>query len=395
VLNPLKERTDWKTPIWGAILILLGALILLSPLGVGQPSQYGFAAGKVPPNVQFALVQLKLRPDDASVILNTAEVLIDQGRLDGNSEAVAAADTMLASMVGHTELAPALRLRAIAQQYLHNFDEALDLLDRTLAIDSQDASALLTRANILLVQGKLSEAQKACQSLSSVRRYDLFVLCDTTAKAIGAEVSAAAQRLTNLIDSGRMDPALEGYAYSVLGEIAMFRGDDMKAQSLLEKAQMSDPENLRIRMLHADSLLNLNRFERAIEVLNVSADTDSLLVRRAIAYKRAGKTEALAGATEEMDRRIQGNLRTNHTGHAREESLYYLEVLGDPAKALERANINWEFQREFEDARLLLESATAANSAGDADKVRTWMRDENVTVSGLVSRLNEVGLNPE
>ena len=148
-------------------------------------------------------------------------------------------------------------------------------------------------------------------------------------------------------------------------------------------------------MLHADSLLNLNKPEAALAALDVSANTDSLLVRRAIAYKQAGKTEELAQASKEIDSRIQGNLRAEHTGHAREEALYYLEVINSPSKALERANINWKFQREFEDARLLIDAATAANSTADAKKVQTWMRNENVTIPGLVSRLQKAGLTAE
>lgn len=393
--NSVKRRADWQMPLLGILAILAGGMMLISPMGMGTPNLYGFALDNLPITAQDALKQIKLEPDNPSVVLNAAEVLIEHGRLVGNSATVAAADAMLVSFPSTNSMARALRLRAIAQQYLHNFDEALALIAKSLEIDSSDATVFLTRANILVVQGKLGEAQRACRAIASALRYDLFILCDTTVRAIGPQASVVAWRLRDLLDIGRMDSALTGYAYSVLGEIAMFQGDDKKAQKLLEKAQTLDPENLRIRMLHADSLLNLSKYREALMVLYDSADTDALLVRRAIAYKHSGNKEALARAVKEIERRIQGNIRAQHTGHAREESLYYLEVLNEPLKALERANINWTVQREFEDARLLLDAAISADSIDDVKKIESWMREENVTAPELVIRLNKAGLHTD
>ena len=395
MLNFLTTITDYKTPLLGTLSLFFGGLILVSPLGTGLSEQYGFPADQIPPSIQLALRDIQSNPDDPPIVFNAADVLITQGRIAGNSEIVAVADTILAAMSETANNPRALKLRAVATQYLHDFDKALALLDQSLAIDKLDPSAILTRANILLVQGKLSAAKAACRSLVRAQRFDLFMLCDTSAKAIGPEATISAQRLSDFVELGRMDSALEGYAYSVLGEIAMFQGDNIEAQRLLEKAQMLDTTNLRIRMIHADSLLNLGRPEDAIEVLNVPANTDSLLVRRALAYKRAGKKRTLARASKEMELLIQGNLNAGHTAHAREEALYFLEVSNDYPEALKRANINWQLQREFEDARLLLDSAKAANALSEAEKVRTWMRDENVTAPELVSRLEALGLGLE
>jgi len=383
----LKQDHPAKAPLIGVGLALAGCLLLISPLGKGVPGQYGYAPGQTPPAVQAALDKYNSDPTNSATTVETARILINQGRGSGNADIVVKADTMLSALSGRENMAEALKLRAISQQYLHNFDEALKLLDLSLALKGDDATALLTRANILLVQGKIKEAQLACRHLGAAKRLDLLLLCETTAKALGPEADSMAARLNTVITSGRMDPALTGYAYSVLGEMAMFQGDNDLAEDQLEKAQSADPENLRIRMLHADSLLEIDEPEAAVKAMDVPAQTDAFLLRRAIAYKRSGQAEALSRVSNEMDRRIRTNARINHIGHAREEARYFLKVKNDPTKALERAKINWQVQREYEDAWIYIEAAKAAGKPKEADVVREWMSVQGVEASGLVKRL--------
>lgn len=385
----LKKEDRYQTPILGVFLALAGGLLLISPLGMGQSGQYGYGPGGMPPEVRSVLEEYQAEPEDSATALNTARALINEGRLTGNAEIVAKADDILSSISGRGNMTEALKLRAISQQYLHNFDEALSLLDLSLSFDGKDATALLTRANILLVQGKIEAAKEACLPLGSAGRYDLLLLCETTAQALGPQAQDAADRLNAVLKTGRMDPALIGYAYSVLGEIAMFQGDNALAQSQFEKAQAADPQTLRIRMLHADSLLALQQPEAALKALDVPVETDAFLLRRALAFKQAGQVEQLSDVSEEMDRRIRANFRVGHNGHAREEARYFLNVKEDPANALERASTNWQAQREYEDAWLLIDAAKAAGRPEAAEPVRDWMKAQNIVAPGLVSRLPE------
>jgi tetratricopeptide (TPR) repeat protein len=383
----LKSHNNFKAPILGVFLALAGGMLLISPLGKGLSGQYGYAPGDMPPEVQSALEDYKSEPEDRQIALKTARALINEGRLTGNAEIVAKADSILSSISGRENMTEALKLRAISQQYLHNFDEALSLLELALSLDGKDATALLTRANILLVQGKIKAAKEACVPLGTAGRYDLLLLCDSTAKALGPEAQNAAAQLNAVLESRRMDPALIGYAYSVLGEMAMFQGDDALAQARLEKAQAADPQTLRIRMLHADSLLALRQPEAALKTLDIPVETDAFLLRRALAYKQSGQDEKLSDVSEEMDRRIRANFRVGHNGHAREEARYFLDVKEDADKALERARTNWQAQREYEDAWLFIDAAKAAGKPAEADPVRDWMNAQNVVAPGLVSRL--------
>ena len=389
MLKELKIDTGFKTPILGVFLALAGGMLLISPLGIGQSGQYGYAPGKMPPEVQSALEDYDSEPANTATALKTARALINEGRLTGNAEIVAKADSILSSMSGRENMTEALKLRAISQQYLHNFDEALSLLKLVLSFDGNDATALLTRANILLVQGKIGAAKEACVPLGTAGRYDLLLLCDSTAKALGPEAQSAADQLNAVLESRRMDPALIGYAHSVLGEIAMFQGDNALAQAQFEKAQAADPQTLRIRMLHADSLLALEQPEAALRALDMPVETDAFLLRRALAFKQSGQNEELRKVSQELDRRIRANFRVGHNGHAREEARYFLDVKENADKALERARTNWQAQREYEDAWLFIDAAKAAGKPAEADPVRDWMNAQNVVAPGLVSRLPE------
>lgn len=386
----LKKKNNFKAPILGVFLALTGGVLLLSPLGTGQAGQFGYDPGGMPSDVSAALAEYETNSEDAQTALSAARVLINEGRLTGNAEIVAKADSILSSLSARENRVEALNLRAISQQYLHNFDEALDLLELSLSLQPQNATALLTRANILLVQGKIGQAKTACEALGPAGRYDLLLLCDTTARALGPEAEDAARRLNVVLETGRMDNALIGYAYSVLGEIALFQGNDAQARTLLEKAQSADPETLRIRMLHADSLLALNAPEAALTALEIPVETDAFLLRRAIAFQQKGQEKELADISREIDRRIRANFRVGHNGHAREEARYFLDVKNDPAKALERALTNWQVQREYEDAWLLIEAAAAAGKPEAAQRLRDWMSEQNVVAPGLVSRLKEL-----
>ena len=391
----LSTQKDLRVPAVSILLICLGGLILTSPWATGKFNLYGYEPGSMPKEVRAALKQAGTANNDKSELLRAASVLIAQGRASGNSFIVEKANAILASIPDAGNDASVLTAQATATQYLHKFDEALLLLERAIELDRTNLNALLIRANILLVQGKIQEAQKACLSIARAQQYGLYVLCKTTAAAVGDDALESASSLLSALKSGRLKSELAGYAYSVLGEIYLFNSDFDRAQKMLELAQSHDPESLRVRMLRADALFKTNNYFDALKVLNIQADTDALLVRRAIAYKHTGKRKTLAKAMTELENRVQGNLQANHTGHAREEALFYLDVVGDGKKALTRANVNWAFQREFEDARLVLDAAFAAGSPDDAEKIMVWMQKQNVAAPELVSRLKKLGYNVE
>ena len=99
----------------------------------------------------------RANPDDPAAAKAAARQLIDEGRKAGDSRLVGAALGMLRPFLDAPD-AEALHLAATARQYQHDFPGALDLLDRALALSPGDAAALLARATINVVLGRLDTA---------------------------------------------------------------------------------------------------------------------------------------------------------------------------------------------------------------------------------------------
>ncbi len=367
---------------------LIGLALLFSLPGMGRPGLLGFRAETYPAELRAAVTLARKSPRDAASAVLAAQNLIREGRARGDANLVEAAKTLLLPFIGKDNSSEALTQAAIARQYLHEFAEALHLLDRSLAIDPHDVEALLTRANIHMVRGELDQARADCRRLAGQARFDLAILCDTTADALGSQAPAAYARLASVLESGRMDPNLRGYGFSVLGEIAIFQNWPDHAAANLLRARQLDPDSLRTRMLQADVLLNAGASDAALAALEGAPASDAILLRRAIAYKSLRQEKALAAASAELDRRFVRNSRLNSGTHAREEARYFLEVAEMPARALARAEENWNRQREYEDAWLLIEAAKAAGDPSAARPVEVWMDDQAVTAPALTDRLS-------
>lgn len=364
-----------------------GLFLLLSPYGRGSPGLLGHDMSSYPEDLTALVKRAQSAPADADIALNAASALIAEGRASGDATLVSAASTLLSAHLAEGASPDLLTQAAVAAQYLHEFDRALDLLDRTLARDPGNIEALLTRTNILVVQGRLETASQDCRRLAVAGRPDIALLCDATVNALGPAAPQAGDRLLAILKDARFDRALAAYAWSLSGEIALFQDETQLALSHMEQAMALDPDSLRTRMLLADILLRLDRPAEALSSLAGTPDTDPLLVRKAIAYRRLGQSENLDEAIAILERRFNQNIRQGEGAHAREEARFYLEVTQNPQLAADRAMVNWSHQREYEDAWLLIESSQAAARPQGLDAVRQWMAAQNVTAPALSRRL--------
>ena len=75
--------------------------------------------------------------------------------------------------------------------------------------------------------------------------------------------------------------------------------------------------------------------------------------------------------------------------HIREEARFTLHLLNDPNKALQLAQENWQVQKEPADARILLESALAAQDAASIETMRDWLKKtglEDIELERLLTK---------
>ena len=314
------------------------------------------------------------RPQDLGVALGLAQGFIAIGRREGDPRFVAYAEPVLAPWVGRARpSARALLLQATALQYLHQFDAALALLDRALALEPLDGQAWLTRAALLELRGEYAGARRACARLTRAADALVALTCLASVDGRSGALATSYARLRQVASANpRLSPALRSWTLAVLADMAERLQDAVAAESYLRTALASDPGDPYLSAALADVLLARARPAEVLALLRGREAQDALLLRLAIAGRRAGHEEAARWAGMYAARMREAR-RDGDVTHLREQALYLLEVADDPRAALAAAAANFRTQREPIDVRLYAEAAERAHSAADRNAVAAWI----------------------
>ena len=322
----------------------------------------------------------RANPADPEAAKQAARATINEGRDAGDSRMVGAALGILRPFLANPD-PETLYLAATARQYQHDFHGALKLLDQALQLDPADVNARLSRATIQTVLGDYDLAQQDCREIRSAR--GVAFLCQATALLLTDQAPAIFERLALMVDLPEfLDPALKPWALGLMGEMAEASGDHARARDYFAQVLAIDPKAIRERLILADLLLQDGMADQVPALLATAPATDGVLIRRVLAAMASGG--AAKADRAELAKRFQLNLDLGLTAHAREEARYFLEIAGDPAMALARAQVNWNLQHEFEDAKLLIDAAVAAGQPAAAKPVVDWMQAQKVTAAALV-----------
>ena len=108
-------------------------------------AQAGTGAFTASSDLRDALAASRAAPADTSLALQAAELLIAEGRTNGDARLVGASLGILQPALA-LGINQALILAAIARQYQHDFTGSLALLDRAIDQDPRNVRAVLTRA---------------------------------------------------------------------------------------------------------------------------------------------------------------------------------------------------------------------------------------------------------
>lgn len=173
-----------------------------------QLSAVKFALQEYDEGVALALRALSLRPDDRDNALHAAELLLRTERFDE------AAEILLETVDAHPQDQVAFRLLSAAEMLRGRTEDALEAIDRALALAPDTAEYHLHRANLLYRLGQLDDAAMAFERAAALdpsnpdaKRAQLTVYLDsgrvTEALAVGGELI-------------RSSPDNEEYAQAVL-----------------------------------------------------------------------------------------------------------------------------------------------------------------------------------
>ncbi len=314
---------------------------------------------------------------DLATALASANRAVRRARTSGDPRELGAAQAVLAPWWSKPEPPPEVRLlRATIAQSRHRFDDALKDLNVlvTGAGDIDPAlrqQALLTRAAVHQVQGRLDKVKLDCMSLLASAARERAGDQDTSrlyAQACLAEVQSlqgapreAADAMSRLQARSSQDPWLA----LLRAEMAQRAGDGAAADKYFQVATVEATDVYSISA-HADWLIERGRHAQALTLLQASTgEADAVILRRAIALKLSGSEDAAAVASTLRERLAAARERGTSL-HEREEARLALDVDEQPQEALRLARLNWQVQKEPADALLLVRAAVAADQRAEA-----------------------------
>jgi hypothetical protein len=333
---------------------------------------------------------LRARADDLPLALETASDAMRRARRSGDPRDLGEAQAALSAWWSLAAPPPAVRLmRANILQSRHRFDAAVAELDALLPpANATDASidanvrwqAWLARAAVHQVQGQLDAAKADCEALSAELRAagsraapfaPVVLACLAELRSLQGDPQAALRALAALQVQQPNHPWLA----LLRAELAQRLGQPLEAARLLEPFTSAADAEIYIVAAHADALLESGQTARALALVDArrlrrdAADAplpEALQLRRAVALARLGQHDDARAQARTLRAALDSARQRGDVAHLREEAWLALDVEGDAALAWQRAQANWQTQREPIDALLLVRAATAAKQPAQA-----------------------------
>src|SRR3984885_850261 len=176
-----------------AVALVSAACLPLAHAGPYAPGSDSTVLAELPAGTHYADVSARrLAQGRVDVAIPLAQVYIQQSRLTGDLRYLGYAEAVLTPWVRKSPAVPAaLVLQATVQQSRHEFSAALSTLDRALAARPNDPQALLTRATILRVLGRYSEAGASCDQFARWVEPRLATLCIQGLRGLNGHLESA------------------------------------------------------------------------------------------------------------------------------------------------------------------------------------------------------------
>ena len=290
---------------------------------------------------------------DAIVASSEIEALIVAFRETGNDHLLDDAWRLAQAELNAQPKDPdTLILAATIAQSLHEFDDALVLIDQALPERPGLNQAWLLRASILLVRGQTEAAQEACRQLRDVHIL-VTVGCRARVAIARDENAAALKTMTAVIESldGQApDPGLFAWALSIAADAAAPTRPEVAIDFYAQSLALQ--ESVQVRSALVDRLILADRFEDAQKIIADGYGALPLQVRRFIVAKQLGEIDGIAEEVARADHRFKHWIEAEDWAHAREMARFYFDVIDRPALAQKLATINVGLQKEAEDLLL-------------------------------------------
>ena len=318
-------------------------------------------------------------PTNPVLAFNLVRRYIELGRAESDPRYFGYAEAALAPWLRLSNPLPeALVLSATLHQNRHEFTAALDDISLALARQPRLGQAWLTRAVILEVQGDYAGAIKSCMALLRLAPLLTSATCVNSALSLSGQGEIALKNLAAAVQNVQIGSDSEKqWALTTLAEIAARLGRYEEAEGNYKAALSIQQRSSYLLATYADFLLDRQRPEDALRLLDGETRADALLLRTALA-EHIVHSPGLTGHVEALKARFAASRLRGDTTHQGDEARFALHLLNDPLSALELATANWAVQREPRDARILMEAALAAGKPHAAQAVLDAMAHSGI-----------------
>jgi tetratricopeptide (TPR) repeat protein len=334
------------------------------------------------------------QPRNVPLAVRIAEQCLERARAEGDPRYLGYAQAALAPW-WEAEQAPleVQVLRATLRQTQHDFINALVDLDGAIKTDPNCAQAWLSRATILAVLGRYDDARQACVPLLRLAPRLAAVTALANVAGLHGEGEKSQQLLCATLERNPVgSPSEKTWALTVLAELDARLGHAAAAERHFREAFALGQRDVYLLGAFADYVLDHNRPSEVITLLKNETRIDGLLLRLALAEAALERPPAsLQAHVAALQARFDASRMRGDGVHRREQARYELHLRRQPIEALRLAQANWQVQREPADARILIESAIAANNVAGARPVLDFVRTnrvQDVHLRRLVAQAN-------
>jgi len=362
--------------------LMLATLAMLSPLAAQAAAPYvptrdDIVLQTVPttrdPRVRAfdALrTQFRAHPQDMAAAVKLSMAYLDYGRDTGNARYLGRAAAVIAPWMKQTPVPiPVLLVHATILQSKHYFAEARTQLLEILKRQHDNAQAWLTLATVAQVQGDMNTARHACSHLLGSSDPLIPGACLSSLNAVTGRAQNAEAVLKQLLPQAQAEPvAVQSWIQGILADTAKYLGDDAAADRHFRAALQLAPGDNFLLADYGDFLLDQGKPQAALDLVKDYRESDTSFLRQVYAEVALGLPQAKADVAD-MARRFAAIDRRGTRAYRREEAGFVLHLQHDPQRALTLAQENWTVQRAPKDARVLLETALAADKPRAAQPV--------------------------
>jgi hypothetical protein len=342
---------------------------------------------------------LAAEPTSAPIAAELARRYLELYRAEGDPRLVGYARVALApwSQTQDPPLEIALQ-RALVAQTEHRFAEAAADLERLIVRAPRDPRPWLISAAIDLVHGDYAASRRACGRLLLLADASVAGVCLAAVQAVTGDVARAYDYLAATLKNHarELDTSIAAWLTTLAAETAAALGREREADAHFHAAldleqRLYRRPSIYLLATYSDFLLELDRPDAVLALLDTAPAADPILLRLALAKRRLDTP--IADELEMLRYRLQLPLAGEDDAHAREAAYLALYLLDDSRAALDLAIRNFGAQREPIDARLVLEAAIAADEPAAAALVLEWMKAnavEHATLRRLATTVGEL-----